>query len=241
MLPSKHFGSPKAEHWAGVVDAFYPIILTLLIIELPGGISEILDKPDAKFVIEQGESSLITLVVFSYLLVFLIIYEVFCIHRALARCSLPTRRLNQLNGLSMAIVSLFPPVVYIVNQVRKSMIDHGGQQSLAVELQTGRLFLWAVLAAIYGSFWLMSATALRSEGNDDDAEEHGRTLREVRLLSIRRLIYACILFLCVLTNNQIAQVPLLGFSALVVLIYFEHELLIIPKHALRLLKKTLHS
>ena len=193
-LPSIHFGRPKAEHWAGVVDAFYPIILTLLIIELPGNVYDILNKPEARFVLRTGDGPQIMHVVFSYLLVFLIIYEVFCIHRAIARCSLPTRKLNQLNGLSMATVSLFPPAVFIVNQIRKAILDHSDQQALATELQTGRLLLWGVLAAIYLSFWLMSATALRSEECDEDSKEHERTLRGVRKLAIRRLIYVCILF-----------------------------------------------
>jgi len=241
MLPSKHFGRPKTEHWAGVVDAFYPIILTLLIIELPGNIYEILDKPEAKFMLRGSDGLQIMHVVFSYLLVFLIIYEIFCIHRAIARCSLPTRKLNQLNGLSMATVSLFPPVVFIVNQIRKAIFDHGDQQALATELQTGRLFLWGVLAAIYISFWLMSATAIKSEECEEDAKEHERTLTEVRKLSTRRLIYVCILFISVLTNAPIAQLPLLGFSALVILIYFEHELYLLPKRTIEALKRKLTS
>ena len=77
MLPSKHFGRPKAEHCAGVVDAFYPIILTLLIIELPGNVYDSLNKPEARFVLRTGDGPQIMHVVFSYLLVFLIIYEIF--------------------------------------------------------------------------------------------------------------------------------------------------------------------
>ena len=125
MLPSKHFGSPKSEHWAGVVDAFYPIILTLLIIELPRNVYEVMEKPEAGVLLGSGDIWKIALVVCSYLLVFMIIYETFCVHRAIARCSMPTRKINQLNGLSMAAVSLFPPAVYIVNQVRQSMVGHG--------------------------------------------------------------------------------------------------------------------
>ena len=57
ILPSKHFGSPKTEPGAGVIDAFYPIILTIIITELLGNSSKILDKSTAKLMVEQRESS----------------------------------------------------------------------------------------------------------------------------------------------------------------------------------------
>jgi hypothetical protein len=41
---------------------------------------------------------------------------------------------------------------------------------------------------------MMSATALKYEESNEENEDYERTLREVRLLSRRRLIYACILY-----------------------------------------------
>jgi len=224
MLLSRHLGNPKAEHWVGAIDAFYPIIMTLLIIELPQNILEGLHRAKDQNISMAAEYWGISQSVFSYLLVFFIIYELFCAHRAIARCSSPSRRINRLNGLCMATVSLFPPIVYIVNQVRQAMLINTADATLDAKLQLARMVLWGILAAIYASFWLMSAVIQKVEEESGDSDQHRKTLKEIRNLAIRRLLYAGFLLYCVASDNAIAKPSLLGFSILNIMIFFEYDL-----------------
>jgi len=104
------------------------------------------------------------------------------------------------------------------------MIFDAADATRESKLQLARIVLWVILATIYASFWLMSAMVKKVEEDSGESEQHRKTLEEIRNLSIRRLLIALFLLYCVATSNVFSKPPLLGFSILNIMIFFEYDL-----------------
>jgi len=122
MLPRALIGDIKPENWLGFIDAIYAIILTLLLIELPTQILDLINEyrhhPNYDWVLLNG----FVLSVFGYLAVFVVVYDFWAHHRVL----IAEAALNRLN-LSLGILMLFlssllPPLYHVLSVLRHEFL-----------------------------------------------------------------------------------------------------------------------
>lgn len=82
MLPFRHVGAPKPEHWLGLIDATYAIAMTVLALLLP----DILGDAFRQFEETRKTFSLLISLYLScfYFLSLLILYDTWCFHRCIS-------------------------------------------------------------------------------------------------------------------------------------------------------------
>ena len=118
MIPSKIVGKTNGENWIGLIDGFYSIVLTLLVIELPVIILEMIEKIMlvGNFQKELWES-IITLgvLLLGYFAIFVIIYDLWSYHKTLLFGAKRLRVFAITTGFILFLSSLAPPFYYLVN------------------------------------------------------------------------------------------------------------------------------
>jgi len=118
----------STEAWPPLIDATYAIILTLLVIELPILVLDLLRDYNHE---EMGAWALLGSIVrllFGYLGVFLVVYDIWSKKRQLLDVLALTGRVSKFESatllLSLFMASLLPPFYYVLNQLRQ---DYGVQ------------------------------------------------------------------------------------------------------------------
>lgn len=155
MIPSKILGKASGESWVGLVDAIYAVVLTLLLLEFPATIKDLIDSnlsTDSSMdpTVEVGISLI------SYLSVFLIVFDIWASHKTLLVDVKSAKLFAKSTGLLLFLVSLVPPMYYIVEhtQIRSTLAST--KHTLIISLAEGGVFIlialiYSALAAI-GSF-----------------------------------------------------------------------------------------
>lgn len=107
-----HLDHEKTTHYP-LIDGIYAIALTLLALEFPALISDIALNPDLSTL---SGAFTVFLILLEYILVFLVLYEVWSFHRAIlfASESSQTRRENIFSILALAFTSLVPGATILV-------------------------------------------------------------------------------------------------------------------------------
>jgi uncharacterized membrane protein len=194
MLPTRHFGNFKPESWLGLLDSTYAIILTLMVIELPALVAELINH------VRHHHGTLYILIrllavhVLAYVAMFMIVYEIWSIHRSILTISQPSRHRTIFAGAILAVASFMPPLVQMANGYRQAYILSGDPQDRVV-IEVIRIFIYLALLLIY---FLLQLSARRSllRIEDGGSAEADRDLRS--LISVARhrglLVMAVYLF-----------------------------------------------
>ena len=231
MLPSRHFGDLKPESWLGLLDATYAIILTLMVIELPALVTDLIDH------FRQHHNSLNVLIrllcvhVLGYVAMFMIVYEIWSIHRSILTISQPSRHRTIFAGAILAVASFMPPLVQMANGYRQAYILSGDQQDRAV-IEVIRVFVYLALLLIY---FLLQLSARRSLLRAEEGGSAGAD-RDLRyLISVARsrglLVVAVYLFSLVFPIG--GPIYLISFALIA---YFGVDLLNFVRRCLRPLR-----
>jgi uncharacterized membrane protein len=117
MIPSKILGKASGESWVGLVDGIYAVVLTLLLLEFPATIKDLIDSnlsTDSSMdpTVEVGISLI------SYLSVFLIVFDIWASHKTLLVDVKSAKLFAKSTGLLLFLVSLVPPMYYIVEHTQ---------------------------------------------------------------------------------------------------------------------------
>ena len=155
MLPSKTIGRVSGENWIGLIDATYAIILTLLVIELPTIILQLMQKSighaHTALWIAAGEC------IIGYFAVFTIIYDIWSCHKTLLLDAKRFRVFALCTGWILFTCSLAPPLYYLVNHFAVEEVLNEGRH---IKLLTYSLLcFFAFIAIIY----LLLAALAKSE------------------------------------------------------------------------------
>jgi len=166
MLPHRHIGNTRPEQWLGLVDGLYAIAMTLLALDAPSTFFKYL-----KLFIDKSNSSFLLRGIFSitaYILVFLVIYELWCYHRSTLNSLRGefVRRQNLISGLLMAMVCLIPAWTSFL---LKTHVDYYlGVRQFSGLPESIVLLIGPLLAAL--SFWLISRLCPGGETEQSTAE-----------------------------------------------------------------------
>ena len=163
MLPRRFIGDIKPENWLGFIDAIYAIILTLLLIELPtlllDLIKEFAQHPSFRSIMLQS----FALSFFGYLSIFIIVYDIWAHHRLLVVEACKTRLNYAIGTFILFLCSLLPPIYYILSHLRHDFLiglTHfaGIHSSIYKDV---RFTLFLILFCIYGCITIVVTKDLR--------------------------------------------------------------------------------
>ncbi len=155
MIPSKILGKASGESWVGLVDGIYAVVLTLLLLEFPAIVKELIDtslSSDSSTdpIVDVG------IVVISYLSVFLIVFDIWASHKTLLVDVKSAKLFAKTTGLLLFLISLVPPMYYVVehSEIRSTLAST--KHTLIISLAEAGVFIlialiYSALAAI-GSF-----------------------------------------------------------------------------------------
>lgn len=116
----------SAEAWPPLIDGTYAIILTLLVIELPILVLDLLRDYNHEEIGVLALLASIGRLLFGYLGVFLVVYDIWSKKRQLLDVLASTGMVSKFESamllLSLFLASLLPPFYYVLNQLRQ---DYG--------------------------------------------------------------------------------------------------------------------
>jgi zinc transporter ZupT len=123
MLQRGLVGDIKPENWHGLIDAIYAIILTLLLIELPMQIMDVIKEyklhPNHHLVTLES----LTYYVFGYLSIFIIIYDIWAHHREIVSNAVINRVNLSIGIIILFLSSLIPPLHHIVMELKRELLE----------------------------------------------------------------------------------------------------------------------
>jgi len=132
MLPIRKIGSPNSDFWSGLIDGIYAIAMTLVALELPGLIGKLIEEfykhsNDLTFI-----SILVGFEIFTYALIFLVLYEIWSFHKAsLVISGMKIKGQNFINSLILVISCVIPgQIIFNLDQKTNLAVTKLGENIL---------------------------------------------------------------------------------------------------------------
>jgi uncharacterized membrane protein len=201
MLPRGIIGDIKPENWHGLIDATYAIIATLLLIELPTLILDVIKEYEL-----HPNLYLITLKTlassgFGYLSIFIIIYDIWAHHRVIVSNSVINRVNLSIGIVILFLSSLMPPIHHVTMELKHELMDRENSSigDFSFIFDDVRNTTILVGACIYGCIALIAAKdirLLRRRGSKADS----------RMIVLKRLKSSSIAMMCVIVLVGIVAV-----------------------------------
>jgi uncharacterized membrane protein len=212
MLQRGLVGDIKPENWHGLIDATYAIILTLLLIELPMQIMDVIKEyklhPNHHLVTLES----LTYYVFGYLSIFIIIYDIWAHHREIVSNAVINRVNLSIGIIILFLSSLIPPLHHIVMELKRELLEREnssiGSFSFIYDDVRGTSVL--VLACIYGCIALIAAKDLRFlRRRGSEAESRMIVLKGLKQSSIATTCVIVLVGVIAVRGHITAPVPLM--------------------------------
>jgi uncharacterized membrane protein len=164
MLPRGLIGDIKPENWLGMIDALYAIILTLLLIELPTQILDLIKEYALHPNLHSIILSSLGLSLFGYASLFILVYDIWAHHRLIISNSVLGRVNLSLGIIILFLCSLLPPLYHVVSQLKRDLLTK--ENSLIGAYYSfifwdARFALFLTIACIYGCIALIAAKDIR--------------------------------------------------------------------------------
>ena len=162
MIPGRIVGQSSGENWIGLIDGTYAIILTLLVIELPVIILDLIRE------CQQHSHSFSELgigvgsLLLGYFAVFTILYDIWSYHKTLLRDAIQLRLFAISSSWLMFIASLVPPFYYLVNHFSVKLLLHYNSFPILADqgLTAARTFVYILIALLY---WILAFLARKEQ------------------------------------------------------------------------------
>jgi uncharacterized membrane protein len=197
MIPARIVGHSTGENWIGLIDATYAIILTLLVIELPVFILEIVKTlHEHSHLSELGIG--IGSILLGYFAIFTIVYDIWSYHKTLLRDAIQLRLFAISSGWLMFIASLVPPFYYLVNHFSvKLLLHYADHPTLAEEgLIRSRTGVYILIALLY---WILAFLARKEQFQRGQSPKQRRELFQITGTAMSKCILT--LFFMVIANS----------------------------------------
>lgn len=217
MIPSKIVGKTNGENWIGFIDAFYPIVLTLLVIELPVIILEMVDK-----ILRVGSvqkelwefTFTFGILLLGYFAIFTLIYDFWSYHKTLLFGAKRLRVFSISTGSILFISSLAPPFYYLVNHYALEEVLGEFKNHHAMIL--ARLAVFGIIIIIYLFLAALAKSEKRIPGQTPERREELQYMLESS--STKALI--AIIVGTISFSHSMYLPPPIGITALAIITYF---------------------
>ena len=163
--PIQHLGSPNAEMWMGLIDGIYAIAMTLIAIELPELVSQLIGTINSQVELTTI-SGLLIYELIAYTATFLILYELWSFHKSILKISgIRRTRQNLINGLILALTCLGAGNIILILKAKTELasedINAGMSQAAILKdwITHGTATSICMLLIIASMFGLMSLLA----------------------------------------------------------------------------------
>jgi len=184
--------------WGPLIDGTYAIVLTLLVIELPSLVMELVNEFNHDEIGFRPLATGIVRLITGYLGVFLILFDIWGKKRGILLiieqyCNVSSYE-NLAMLLSMFLATLMPPLVYLVWQVQQSsniqQLNNTAKNVESVEVITFNILFGICTLLIYGLVYLCnghSYAQLRRKIIAERSDDHRKKLVDAlaRLKAIR--------------------------------------------------------
>ena len=204
----------KPDWWAPLVDGTYAIVLTLLVIELPSVVLEVLHDYNHQ---DLGLGALIdslARIIAGYFAIFLIVWDVWVKKRCLLEISERFFRRSALESFalitSLFLATLLPPFYFVFNAITQQAVKRGPDLASSwlekIEYDVVVVSMVLLIMMIYAFIGLAASRRIRqlkqrilshaSSGMQPEAEmrEACTTLRGLRVDVLMRVVLAPLLF-----------------------------------------------
>jgi uncharacterized membrane protein len=169
MIPSKIIGKATGDSWVGLIDATYGIILTLLVIELPVILIDLIEKHKSHADLSPELAAATAVVVIGYFAVFTVIYDIWSYHKTLLFDAKRLRAFALSTGWILFLSSLVPPFYYLVNHFAiKDVLQEGHNRTLIIY---SRICVFALISAIYLLLAALAKLEKRQRGQTAEKRE----------------------------------------------------------------------
>jgi uncharacterized membrane protein len=182
MLPRALVGEIKPENWFGLIDAIYAIILTLLLLELPGFLLEALKEAEFRSADHSILLNSILYSFFGYLAIFIIVYDIWAHHRVLLAYSSASRFNLAVGTFMLFLTSLLPPALTLLSKM-KGELALGSFSAIGPVyelLKDERLLIAFILVGVYGCITLLSIKELHAIRGREELSHNAKVMERVR-------------------------------------------------------------
>jgi uncharacterized membrane protein len=162
MIPGRIVGQSSGENWIGLIDGTYAIILTLLVIELPVIILDLLRECQQHSHSYSELAIGVGALLLGYFAVFTILYDIWSYHKTLLRDAIQLRLFAISSSWLMFIASLVPPFYYLVNHFSVKLLLHYSRYPILADrgLTAARTFVYVLIALLY---WILAILARKEQ------------------------------------------------------------------------------
>lgn len=217
MIPSKIIGKTSGENWVGLIDGFYSIVLTLLVIELP---IIILDRVEKIWEIGNLQKEIWALtmtlgvLILGYFAIFAIIYDIWSYHKTLLLDAKRLRLFAITTSCILFLSSLVPPFYYLINhfaleEVLGEFAHHRG-------LTLARIGVFGIIGIMY---FLLAALAKSEKRQPGQTPERREELEYIFESSSTKALITVIIAGIVLSPTTYLPPPF-GITAIAIITYF---------------------
>jgi uncharacterized membrane protein len=217
MIPSKIIGRPTGENWVGLIDGFYSIVLTLLVIELP---IIILDRVEKIWEIGNLQKEIWALtmtlgvLILGYFAIFTIIYDIWSYHKTLLLDAKRLRLFAITTSCILFVSSLVPPFYYLINHY--ALEEVLGDSSHHRGLTLARIGVFGIIGIMY---LLLAALAKSEKRQPGQTPERREELEYIFESSSTKALITVIIAGIVLSPTTYLPPPF-GITALAIITYF---------------------
>ena len=171
MNNSKIIGSKTGESWVGLLDGTYAIILTLLVIELPALIIELINLIEEGISVASVTSSISTNIL-GYLFSTILIYDIWGLHRGFKNMCVASRFSSIFTMVILWFGSLLPPAIYLVQHYSQKysiseILDEKELSKLDFEIVLIRFFEIGLFVIIYLLLLVLFKNEIKSYSKGD--------------------------------------------------------------------------
>ena len=180
--PIQHLESPNAAMWMGLIDGIYAIAMTLIAIELPELVSQLIDTIQSKIELTTI-SGLLIYELIAYTATFLILYELWSFHKSILKISgIKNTHQSLINGLILALTCLGAGNIILILKAKNDLAseDINAGMSQAVILKdwithgtATSICLLLIIASMFGLMSLLAGSQANTKENSSlKALEH---------------------------------------------------------------------
>jgi|GEM_PF-4156856 uncharacterized membrane protein len=200
MLFEKIIRGAKLSHWAGLVDGLYAISLTLMALEMPGFLEQMVEiYRNGTGAAEEGHLLFLTFDHFvGYLFVFLVLLDIWAVHRSILLIEKkPLRRQTMWIAGSLSISMLIPVAASISYTVRTALLAEEGVAHVLPPWISNVILLTILLS--YLAAWVLA----RSVEKSSDGDEVGPDAITSRNIMIRVVVLVSLIALIRLIGDRL--------------------------------------
>ena len=209
MLPIRKIGSPSSEFWAGLIDGVYAIAMTLVALELPGLIGKLVEEFYKHSNNHSYISTLVGFELFTYALIFLVLYEIWSFHKAsLAISGMDIKGQNLLNSLILVISCLIPgQIIFNLEQKTDLAVNKLGENisnskpilQMLIDSPSGEIAFFTLCSLSFLLIYLYN--------KKNYTINHDKNVNYLMKSSLRRsIIFICFIIFSLILGNFIPAI-----------------------------------